>query len=298
MGSQLQELEAEVAQIQINVWNILRHLMPEDRWDLVPWGFSFLFSVVLNYNLIIWATFRQFTFIPIVSLWLATFIEQNHFYVVMLNKQGSCYFQSLHFSYMLQEDFVQISRQWRSSPLHPSGRCGFPSGRSSIKHHLSGWRELSVRTPNYVQMLWTIPSCILPDISATCPDAFQCSTSKQISFQNTDMGRQLQTIWTTWLFRPGAILDKASRAEDVQPSRCQTPLSGRSGLNMKIACSRSAIIRTLGQHCSNAALFRKEYSANLESQLHSCLSRRPQLPSGCHLGKSYQSRFWFSVAYK
>jgi hypothetical protein len=41
--------------------------------------FSFLFSVVLNYNLIIWATFRQFTFIPIllnisiVYLWLLIF---------------------------------------------------------------------------------------------------------------------------------------------------------------------------------------------------------------------------------
>jgi hypothetical protein len=38
-------------------------------------------------------------------------IGQNHFHVMMLIKQGCCYFQSLHFSYMLQEDSVQKSRQ-------------------------------------------------------------------------------------------------------------------------------------------------------------------------------------------
>jgi tryptophan-rich sensory protein len=32
----LQEQEAEVAQIQINVRNTLCHLMPEDQWDLEP----------------------------------------------------------------------------------------------------------------------------------------------------------------------------------------------------------------------------------------------------------------------
>jgi hypothetical protein len=63
----------------------------------------------------------------------------------------------------------------------------------------------------------------------------------------------------TWLFCPDAILDKASRAKDVQPSRRQTPLSGHLGLNMEIACSRSATVRMLGQQCPDAALFRKEY---------------------------------------
>jgi hypothetical protein len=82
---------------------------------------------------------------------------------------------------------------------------------------------------------------------------------------------------------PDAILDKASRAEEVQSSGRQTPWSGRSGLNMKIACSRSATIRTLGQHCPDAALFRKEFQANLESRLHSCLSERPQLLCGRYL---------------
>jgi hypothetical protein len=31
MNFRLQEQEAEVAQIQINVWNTIRHLMPEDQ---------------------------------------------------------------------------------------------------------------------------------------------------------------------------------------------------------------------------------------------------------------------------
>jgi hypothetical protein len=48
--------------------------------------------------------------------------------------------------------------------------------------------------------------------------------------------------------RPDAILDKASHAEEVQPSRRQTPWSGHSELIMEIVCSRSATVRTLGQH--------------------------------------------------
>jgi hypothetical protein len=79
-------------------------------------------------------------------------------------------------------------------------------------------RELSIRTPIYVQKLRTIPSFIRLDVSSTRPDALQCSTSKRIYFQNTDMGRQLQTVWTSGLHHPNAILDKASRAEDVQLS--------------------------------------------------------------------------------
>jgi len=42
--------------------------------------------------------------------WLHS-VRQNHFYVMMLNKHGYYYFQSIHFSYMLQEDSVQKSRQ-------------------------------------------------------------------------------------------------------------------------------------------------------------------------------------------
>jgi hypothetical protein len=43
-----------------------------------------------------------------------------------------------------------------------------------------------------VQDLLIFPGCIRSDVSATRPDTIQCSTSKRISFPNTDMGRQLQ----------------------------------------------------------------------------------------------------------
>jgi hypothetical protein len=176
----------------------------------------------------------------------------------MLIKHGCCYFQSLHFSYMLQEDSVHNSRQCSSSPLHPSRSRDISSGRSFVKHHPSRRRELSVRTPFCVQKLRTVPSCIRPDVSTTRPDALQCSTSKRISFPHR-YGKTTATVQTTWLFHPDAILDKASHAKDVQPSKCKSTLPGRSDFIMKITCSRSTTVRTLGQHRLNAALFRKEY---------------------------------------
>jgi len=48
--------------------------------------------------------------------------------------------------------------------------------------------------------------------------------------------------------RLDVILDKASHAEEVQPSGCQTLWSGRSDLIMEITCSGSATVRMLGQH--------------------------------------------------
>jgi hypothetical protein len=62
---------------------------------------------------------------------------------------------------------------------------------------------------------------IRPDVSATRPDAFQCSTSKRISFQNTDMGRQLQLfercgyyVWTLSLIRQ--VVQKKFNSPDVR----------------------------------------------------------------------------------
>jgi hypothetical protein len=93
---------------------------------------------------------------------------------------------------VLQKDYVQNPRQWSSSPLHQSRRRGIPSGLSLVNQHPSGRRELSVRTPIYVQKLRTVLGCIRSDVSATRPDAIKCLTSKMISFPNIDMGRQLQ----------------------------------------------------------------------------------------------------------
>jgi hypothetical protein len=102
--------------------------------------------------------------------------------------------RALASTFKIQNKFlaVQNSRQCSPSPLHPPGRHYIPFRSSSIKHHPSGWRELSVWAPFCVEKLRTVPSCIRPDVSATCPDALQCSTSKRISFPNTNIGRQLQ----------------------------------------------------------------------------------------------------------
>jgi hypothetical protein len=68
-----------------------------------PWSLKFTLCTQYthnqNPNLTAWFT------VLLVCDWLHS-IEQNYFYVVILNKQGSCYFQSLHLSYMLQEDSV------------------------------------------------------------------------------------------------------------------------------------------------------------------------------------------------
>jgi len=79
-------------------------------------------------------------------------------------------------------------------------------------------------------------------------NTFRCSSE----FQKNSMFKYIsESVRTKWLFRPDAILNNASRAEDVQPS-------GRSDLIMEIAYSKSATVRTLGQHRPDAALFRKE----------------------------------------
>jgi hypothetical protein len=72
-------------------------------------------------------------------------------------------------------------------------------------------------------------------------------------------GKTAATVRTMWLFRPDAILDKASHAEEVQLFWLQTPLSERSGLHMEIVYSRSATVRKVGQHHPDAALFKKGY---------------------------------------
>jgi hypothetical protein len=66
-------------------------------------------------------------------------------------------------------------------------------------------------------------------------------------------------IWEDSCNRPDAILDKASRAENVPPFWHQSALSRSSVLIIEIACSRSETVRTLGQHRPETALFRKEF---------------------------------------
>jgi len=100
----------------------------------------------------------------------------------------------------------------------------------------------SVRTPISVEKLRTAQDCIRLDIMANRldaikssrriqwssasiqttwqyrPDAIQSLTSNRVSVSDTDMGRQLQTVRTMWCSCSNAILGKASRATEVQPS--------------------------------------------------------------------------------
>jgi hypothetical protein len=94
-----------------------------------------------------------------------------------------------------KEDSVQFSSQKKLDPKLSSRRFIHASGRLSVS---------------------TVQACIRPDVTVTCldafqssrriqnssvsiwttwqydPDASQCSTSKRISFADTDTGRQLQ----------------------------------------------------------------------------------------------------------
>jgi len=50
----------------------------------------------------------------------------------------------------------------------------------------------SVQTFHCVEKLRAVPACICSEVSAARLDDTQCSTSYEISFQNTDMVRSLQ----------------------------------------------------------------------------------------------------------
>jgi len=64
---------------------------------------------------------------------------------------------------------------------------------------------------------------------------------------------------------PDTLLYKARRGEELQPSGHQGNIVLTPVLNMEIMYSRSATIRTLGQHRPDEALFRKENQRLRES---------------------------------
>jgi hypothetical protein len=128
----------------------------------------------------------------LVCNWLHS-VGQNYFHVMMLLNRDSVIFRVFLFRVILLEDSAQIpSQRNRILCIRPNDVI-FHLDTQLSKHHLSGRRELSVRTFLCVENLRTVPGCIRPDVSATRMDAFQCSTRKMNSFQNTDMERQLQS---------------------------------------------------------------------------------------------------------
>jgi len=147
---------------------------------------------------------------------LATFCWTKYFYIMMLILQGCCFIQSLHFCDKFQEDFVQDFKQCSSSSLayvwttwnfvwtliyqsiiRPDDE-NFSSGRPSVSRSFELLLVAFIRT--YQQYVWT-----------------------PFSIRRVKRFLSKIKIWEDNCNRPGAILDKASRAEDVQPSRRQTP---------------------------------------------------------------------------
>jgi hypothetical protein len=152
---------------------------------------------------------------------------------------------------MLQEDSVQNSRQCCSKSLASIQTliCQASSVRTMRTFCLD-----SLQCPEASNYSKFHPFRRLSNTSG-CPSVFD----KQKDFLSKYRYRKTAaTVQMTWLFRPDSILDKVNRAKDIQPSGRQSTLSGRSDLIMKIACNRSATVRTLGQHRSDAALFKKE----------------------------------------
>jgi hypothetical protein len=76
------------------------------------------------------------------------------------------------------------------------------------------------------------------------PDAIKSSTSNMVSISDTDMGRQLQTVRTMWCSRPDAIIGKASRTAEVQPSGRGLDMEAFSAI---LERQLQLIVQTLGQ---------------------------------------------------
>jgi hypothetical protein len=93
---------------------------------------------------------------------------------------------------MFLEDPTQIPSQRNRIPCICLDDVIFRSNAQLSKYHPSGLQELSVRTFLCVKKFQTVPACIRLDVLAAHLDATQCSINYGISFQNTDMGRQLQ----------------------------------------------------------------------------------------------------------
>jgi len=106
--------------------------------------------------------------------------------------QGFSQFSEIFFRDMFLEDSAQIPSQRNRIPcIRPDDVIYRPNTQLS-KHHRSGRQELSIQTFPRVEKLRIVLAFIRPDVSAVRPDATQCSISYGISFQNIDMGRQLQ----------------------------------------------------------------------------------------------------------
>jgi hypothetical protein len=122
----------------------------------------------------------------------------------------------------------------QSSNIRPDDE-NFPFGLSSVSKSFELFQVTSVRTSQ--QHVRT---------------PFSVQQIKGFPFQTQ--------IWEDSCNHPDDVVISSGRyPKEWQQSGHQSTLSGRSVLIMKIACNRSATVWTLRQHCSDVALFRKEF---------------------------------------
>jgi hypothetical protein len=163
---------------------------------------------------------------------------------------------SVRTSRSCRTDALQCLDVSNSSRFHPSGRNGKSFGRSSEFEKIPVFQ------------------CIRPTTWLYRPDAIQCLTSIRVFASRHSYGKTATTVRTMFSIRQ-------ERAYQVQLSGRQPSWSGRSSfiygncmhqfnrpddhppgpdapsLIMVITCSRSATVRTLGQHRPDAALLWK-----------------------------------------
>jgi len=68
------------------------------------------------------------------------FVGQNHFYVILFINQGCCLYSESTFQLCASRRFCADFKTEKLNPL-------YPSESSSVKQHLSGQRDLSIRIP-------------------------------------------------------------------------------------------------------------------------------------------------------
>jgi hypothetical protein len=158
----------------------------------------------------------------------------------MLLNRDSIIFRVFLFRVILLEDSAQISSKSKRIPCIRPNDVMFCLDAQLSKHHPSGWRELSVWTFLCVEKLRTTPGGRLSNTAGRLSmfDKEKRFRSKTQIWENSC--NRLDDVCS----RPDAILDKASHAYKVQPSKRQSPWSGRASLNMEIVCRRSSTFRT------------------------------------------------------
>jgi hypothetical protein len=147
--------------------------------------------------------------------WTKTLLCNDAFYI------------GIHLFRVLLEDSAQSTSQRNRIPCSRPDDVIFRPDAQLSKHHPSGQQELSIRTFPCVEKLRTVPACICPDVSAARPNATQYSNSYGISFQNTDIGRQLQPSRRCGS-HPDALIHKASSAFKIKTSGRYSSWYGRS----------------------------------------------------------------------